>query len=62
MGSNSPRNILYLMTDQQRVDSLGCYGNTVCLTPALDSLAAECIRFDQCYTPTAILLRPGPLS
>jgi arylsulfatase A-like enzyme len=54
MGNNSPRNILYLMTDQQRVDSLGCYGNPVCKTPALDSLAAEGTRFDHCYTPTAI--------
>ncbi|HEX2915714.1 MAG TPA: sulfatase-like hydrolase/transferase [Chloroflexia bacterium] len=54
MGSKSPRNILYLMTDQQRVDSLGCYGNPIIKTPALDSLASQGTRFDQCYTPTAI--------
>ncbi|MDB5079158.1 MAG: sulfatase [Chloroflexi bacterium] len=54
MLGKQPQNILYLMTDQQRLDSLGCYGNTICQTPALDSLAAQGTRFDQCYTPTAI--------
>jgi arylsulfatase A-like enzyme len=47
-------NILFLMTDQHRVDSLGCYGNKVCQTPALDELAAHGTRFAQCYTATAI--------
>lgn len=47
-------NILFLCTDQHRVDTLGCYGNRVCRTPALDGLAAAGARFDRCYTPTAI--------
>jgi len=34
-------NILILMTDQQRADSLGCYGNKVCRTPNLDRLAEQ---------------------
>ncbi|WP_327091061.1 sulfatase-like hydrolase/transferase [Nonomuraea sp. NBC_01738] len=50
----SPTNILFLMTDQHRVDTLGCYGNPVVRTPALDALAAEGTRFDRFYTPTAI--------
>ncbi|MES9604047.1 sulfatase-like hydrolase/transferase [Actinomadura sp. NPDC000929] len=49
-----PRNVLILMTDQHRVDTLGCYGNPVVRTPALDGLAAEGTRFDRFYTPTAI--------
>ena len=48
------RNILYLLTDQHRVDTLGCYGNAVVRTPALDRLAATGTRFDRWYTPTAI--------
>ena len=48
------RNVLFLMTDQHRVDTLGCYGNSVVRTPALDGLAAEGARFDRFYTPTAI--------
>jgi arylsulfatase len=47
-------NILLLMTDQQRWDSLGCYGQSAIRTPHLDRLAAEGARFDACYTPNPI--------
>ena len=47
-------NVLLLMTDQHRVDTLGCYGNDVCQTPALDALAESGTRFDRAFTPTAI--------
>lgn len=47
-------NILFLMTDQHRVDTLGAYGATAGRTPALDALAAGGTRFDRWYTPTAI--------
>ena len=47
-------NILFLMTDQHRVDTLGAYGNTKARTPHLDELARTGTRFDRWYTPTAI--------
>lgn len=47
-------NILFLMTDQHRVDTLGAYGNRIVATPALDGLAASGARFDNWFTPTAI--------
>jgi arylsulfatase A-like enzyme len=47
-------NILMLMTDQHRVDTLGCYGNPICQTPTIDSIAESGTRFSQWYTPTAI--------
>ena len=50
----SPRNILFLMTDQHRVDTLGAYGNSLAATPVLDELARTGTRFDRWYTPTAI--------
>ncbi|MFI5907863.1 sulfatase-like hydrolase/transferase [Dactylosporangium sp. NPDC051541] len=50
----SPRNILFLMTDQHRVDTLGAYGNPLARTPVLDELARTGTRFDRWYTPTAI--------
>ncbi|GAA4705610.1 sulfatase-like hydrolase/transferase [Nocardioides conyzicola] len=48
------RNILFLMTDQHRVDTLGAYGNPHVPTPAVDELARTGTRFDRWYTPTAI--------
>jgi arylsulfatase A-like enzyme len=47
-------NILFLMTDQQRLDTLGCYRNEVVRTSNIDRLAAEGARFEHFYTPTAI--------
>ncbi len=47
-------NILFLITDQQRVDTLGCYGNEICETPNIDRLARSGARFTHAYTPTAI--------
>ena len=41
-------NVLLITTDQQRADTLGVYGNTVCDTPNLDRLAAEGTRFTAC--------------
>lgn len=42
-------NILFLMTDQQRYDHLGCV-NPVVKTPCLDALAAESVFFTQAFT------------
>ena len=41
-------NILLIMTDQQRADSLGCYGADWLETPNLDGLAAAGTRFTSC--------------
>lgn len=42
-------NILFLMTDQQRWDALGCAARWV-RTPNMDFIAAEGIRFSRCMT------------
>ena len=39
MTSAKRPNILLICTDQQRYDSLGCYGNHVVQTPTIDRLA-----------------------
>lgn len=44
-------NILFFFTDQQRADTCGCYGQKLPLTPELDSLAKEGVRFAQAFTP-----------
>ena len=55
------KNILIILTDQQRKDSLGCYGNSVCKTPNLNSLAARGIRFERNYVANPICM-PNRLS
>src|SRR4051812_24462945 len=45
-----PRQVIFIMTDTQRTDMLGCYGNADLKTPCLDRLAAEGLRFDKAYT------------
>ena len=47
-------NVLFLMTDQHRADTLGAYGNPCGITPVLDDLALTGTRFDRWYTPSAI--------
>lgn len=52
-GSTAP-NILMLCTDQQRFDTLGCYGNIHAHTPNLDRLAEQGAVFEQCYVQNTI--------
>lgn len=47
-------NFIAIMTDQQRMDSLGCYGNVFTKTPHVDRLAAEGARFSAAFTPFPI--------
>ena len=42
-------NVLFMITDQQRSDHLGCYGNPILKTPNLDKLASEGVRFTNAY-------------
>ena len=47
-------NILFLITDQQRPDSLGCYGSKEAKTPNLDALAKDGVVFDNCYVSNPV--------
>ena len=43
-------NVLFIITDQQRADHLGCYGNSVIKTPNIDKLANDSILFTNSFT------------
>ena len=47
-------NILFILTDDQRFDGLGCAGNTSIQTPNIDKLAKEGIFFRNSFVTTAI--------
>ena len=46
----NPPNIIFIMSDQQRPDSLGCYGNCFIDSPNLDNLAAGGMVFDNMFS------------
>ena len=67
--SSSPPNILFIFSDQQRWDTIGCYGEnmgrTLGLTSNLDAMAGDGVRFSHAFTaqpvcgPTRACLQPG---
>ncbi len=44
------RNILLITVDTLRPDHLGCYGNTLGITPNIDELAKEGVLFENAYS------------
>lgn len=52
--SGRPPNILFVLTDDQRWDTLGCYGNRIIQTPVMDKLAQTGVVFKNNFVTTAI--------
>ena len=51
--SHTAHNILFLMTDQQRWDAMGCSGGWV-NTPNLDRIAGQGVRFSSAVTTSPL--------
>jgi len=51
---NKKPNILWITTDQQRFDTLGCYGNEFVQTPHLDTLAREGVQFINAFSQSPV--------
>ncbi|WDQ15240.1 sulfatase [Rhodopirellula sp. P2] len=49
VAAKQPMNVLFLISDDLTSTALSCYGNEVCQTPNIDSLAAEGTRFTRAY-------------
>ena len=54
MASHNRPNILWICTDQQRFDTLGCYGNQFVNTPNIDRLAANGMLFEHAYSQSPV--------
>ncbi len=50
------RNILFITTDQQRYDALGCNGGTIARTPVVDRLAEEGIIYRQYWANNTLCM------
>lgn len=55
MAGKQPNFVLFI-TDQQRADHLGCYGNATVRTPAIDALARAGWSADEFFTATPICM------
>ena len=54
-GDESPvQNVLFIMCDQLRWDSLGCVGHPFIETPNIDALAGRGVRFDRAFVNGAV--------
>ena len=47
-------NIIFIMTDDHTTQAMSCYGGNLIETPNMDRLAAEGMRFDNCYATNAL--------
>ncbi|CAH8281481.1 arylsulfatase A-like enzyme [Mariniflexile fucanivorans] len=53
---NKKPNIIFLMTDDQRWDNMGCYGKPEFNTPNIDKLAEQGVTFDKAFYAVAICM------
>jgi len=52
--------IVFLLADDVRWNSIGCFGNNIVYTPHIDRLAEEGVRFENAYVTTPNLCgQPG---
>ena len=49
-----PYNIVFYFTDQQRWDTCGCFGQPLDITPNLDRLAQEGVKFNNAFSPQPV--------
>jgi len=47
-------NIVFLLADDIRWNSIGCMGNNIIVTPNIDAIASNGIRYENAYVTTAI--------
>lgn len=51
---NKKPNVVFFFSDQQRYDTVGCYGQNLDITPNLDKMAEEGVRFEYAFTPQPV--------
>jgi arylsulfatase A-like enzyme len=54
MSDSDQPNVLLILTDQHRLDAVGCYAETPCRTPNIDRLAEDGVQFETAYTTSPV--------
>jgi len=49
-----PPNIIFIMADDHASQAVGCYGSRLNRTPGIDRIAAEGVRFENCFCTNGI--------
>lgn len=49
-------NIIFILTDDQRWDTLGCMGNPIIKTPTIDNMAKDGVLFTNAFVTTSICM------
>lgn len=64
INAQKPPNIIFIMTDQQRADAMGCAGNQAVISPNIDKIAEEGVLFVNGYSsvPSCTPARSGLLT
>ena len=52
--ADKPRNILFILVDDQRYEALSCLGHPFLKTPAADSLVKNGVRFENAFVTTSL--------
>jgi arylsulfatase A-like enzyme len=53
-GNGKKPNIIFILADDLGYGDMGCYGQKLIQTPNIDKLAAEGMRFTQCYSGSTV--------
>jgi arylsulfatase A-like enzyme len=55
-GTRTPRNILFVTSDQQRFDAFGVHGNRTAKTPVVDALARSGVDFQRAHVQNIVCM------
>ena len=47
-------NVVFIISDQHKLEATGIYGSNIAITPNIDSLAKRGVIFNHCYTPAPV--------
>lgn len=59
-GPKKVKNVLYIISDDLKASTLGCYGDTICETPNVDRLAREGMVFTRAYSQGVVCAPSRP--